>query len=72
MWNSSETKDKIEAIRAGFDGGVSDEHDKKVESRGGAGWIMKTADRIQNEMEWETMVEVARVLQDDATTTEAD
>ena len=50
MWNSSETKEKIEAIRACFDGGVSDEHDKKVKSRSGAGLIAQTAERIQNEI----------------------
>ena len=50
MWNSSDTKEKIEAIRACFDGGVSDEHDKKVKSRSGAGLIAQTAERIQNEI----------------------
>ena len=52
VWNSSETKEKIEAIQTCFDGGVSDKHDKQVKSRSGAGWIIKTAECIQNEMEW--------------------
>ena len=43
-----------------------------MKSRSGAGWIVKTAELFQNEMEWETMVKVARVLQDDATTAEAE
>ena len=50
MWNSPETKEKIEAIRACFDGGVSDEHDKKVKSRSGAGLIVQTAQRIRKKI----------------------
>ena len=41
---------KIEAVRACVDGGVSDEHDKKVKSRSGARLIIQTAERIQNDI----------------------
>ena len=76
-WNSLTMKkgSKVGAVRACFDGGVSKQEDRKVKRKVGSAYGIQASERIEEaaeKMEWRTIVEVAKVLPDDATTTQAE
>ena len=73
-WNAFQTKERIEAIGVYFDGGVSHEEDKKVKNRVCPGWLIQVTETIGKQigLQWKTVVEVARVLVDEATIIEVE
>ena len=58
-------------VRIYFDGGINHEKDENVKHSVGAGWILQMAGKIDHQMhlQWKTVVEVARVLDDERTIT---
>ena len=75
-WNSDAKGEgeKIEAVRSFFDGGVSSEGDSSAKNRVGPAYVIQVADRIEedaNQTKWKTIIEVARILPNDATVTQA-
>ena len=72
--NSYQGEGKIEVIRIYLDGGVGHEEDKRIKHRVGAGWVLQVAecDCESQDHTWKTIVEVARALKDDNTTTDAE
>ena len=71
-WNSFIVNEgsKIAAVRAYFDGGVSRQEDQKVKNKVGSAYVIQTSERIEEvaeKMEWRTITEVAKALDDDAT-----
>ena len=76
-WNFFTVKEgsKIEAVRAYIDGGVSRQVDRKVMHKVGSAYVIQKSERIEGaagKMEWTTKIEVAKVLSDDATITQAE
>ena len=66
---------KPEAVRACIDGGVSKQEDRKVRHKVGSAYVIRASERIEeaaDKMEWKITVEVAKVLPDDATITQAE
>ena len=66
---------KMEAVRACFDGGVGRQEDRKVKHEVGSAYLIQASERIEEaaeKMERRTIVEVAKVLPDDATITPAE
>ena len=64
---------KLEAVRACLDGGVSKQEDRNVRHKVGSAYVIQASERIEeaaDKMEWK-IVEVANVLPDDATITQA-
>ena len=71
-WNSFTVNEgsKIAAVRAYFDGGVRRQQDQKVKNRVGSAYVIQTSERIEEvaeKMEWRTITEVEKALDDDAT-----
>ena len=76
-WNSFTMMEgsKPDAVRACIDGGVSKQEDRKVRRNFGSAYVIQAWERIveaAEKMEWNTIVEVANVLPDDATITQAE
>ena len=76
-WNFFTVKEgsKIEAVRAKIDGRVSRQVDRKDMHKVGSAYVIQTLERIEEaaeKMEWTTKIEVAEVLSDDATITQAE
>ena len=76
-WNSfmMEEGDRLEAVRSCFDGGVNIHYDVKIKHQVGSAYVTQSAERIgesAKKMEWNTIVEVAKVLLDDATITQTE
>ena len=73
-WKAFQTKERIEAIRVYFDGGVSHEEDKKVKNRVCPGWLIQVAEAIGKQigLQWKRVGEVARVVVDEATIIEVE
>ena len=63
---------KIEAIKICFHVGVSHDEDKRIKHRVGAGWLLQLAACESTDLKWETLVDVARGLEDESTTAEAE
>ena len=66
---------KPEAVRACIDGGVSKQEERKVRHKVGSAYVMQASERIEEaaeKTEWRTIVEVANVLPDDVTITQAE
>ena len=66
---------RIEAVRSFFDGGVSAECNAQIQIKVGSAFVIQIAERIEEsteKMKWKTIVEVAKVLPDDATITHAE
>ena len=67
--------EKLGAVRAFFHGRVSKQEDRKVKHLAGSAYVIQASERIEKaaeKMEWRTTVEVAKVLPDDATITQAE
>ena len=65
--------EKMEAVRAYFDGSVSEKFDDRVKHKVGSAYVIQSSERIKEhvrKMVWKTIVEVAKVLPDDATITD--
>ena len=63
----------MEAVRAYFDGSVSEKSDDRVKHKVGSVYVIQSSERIKEhvgKMVWKTIVEVAKVLPDDATITD--
>ena len=70
-----EGRSKIEAVRAYFDGRVSRQEDREVKHKVGSAYVIQTSERTEDateKIEWTTIIEVANVLFDDATITQAE
>ena len=70
-WNSfvMGIGDRIEAVRE-FSGGASSGCDASVKNKVGSTYVIRVAERIEedmHQMEWKTIIEVAKILPDDAT-----
>ena len=64
-----------EAVRSFFDGGVSTQSDDKIKHRVGSASVVQIAEQIEentHKMKWRTIIEVAKILPDDATVTQAE
>ena len=62
-------------MRAYFDGGVSKQDDSKVKHKVGSAYVIQASARIEEgaeKMYWKTTVEIAKILPDDATITQAE
>ena len=71
-WNSLKMneRDRLEAVRAYFDEGVSRQDDGNVKHEVGSVYVIQSSERIEEhaeKMSWKTIVEVAQILPDDAT-----
>ena len=67
--------DKMEAVRAYFDGGVSGKTDDRVKHKVVSAYVIQSSERIEEhvgKMNWKTIVEVSKVFPDDATITQAE
>ena len=76
-WNPFEKieGEKMEAVRAYFDGGVSEKTDDRVKHKVGSVYVAQSSERTEENAEnmtWKTCVEVAKVLPDVATITPAE
>ena len=76
-WNSHvmEEGTRVEAVRSIFDGGVNIQCYDKIKHKVGSAFVMQIDERIEEstqKMKWKTIVEVAKVLPDDATITQAE
>ena len=76
-WNSFKKMDgeKMEPVRAYFYGGVSAKTDDRVNHMVGSACVIQSSERIEEDagkMVRKTIVEVAKVLPDDATRTQAE
>ena len=62
--------DRIEAVRSFFDGGVTSECNALVKKEVGSAYVIQVAERIDEDMhkmKWRTIIEVAKILPEDAT-----
>ena len=76
-WNSNlmEEGTRVKAVRSFFDGGVNVRCDDKIKHKVVSAFMIQIAERIEDspqKMKWKTIVEVAKVLPDDATITLAE
>ena len=74
-WNffTVRESEKREAVRAFFDGGVSNPDDRNVRYKVGYGYLIQASEKIEegeDKMRWRTIVEVAETLLEDATITQ--
>ena len=70
-----ETGTRVEAVRSFLDGGVNVQCNDKIKHKVGSSFVIQVAERIEDstqKMKWKTTVEVANVLPDDATITQAE
>ena len=75
-WNSyiAEAGARIEAVRSFFDGGVSSARTDKIKNRVGSAYVIQIAENEEDthKMKWKTITEVAQLLPDYATVTQAE
>ena len=76
-WNSyaKGRAEKIEPVRSFFDGGVSSGGNSSSKNKKGSACVIQVAERIEeyaSQMKWKTIIEVARVLPNDASVTQAE
>ena len=66
---------RLEAVSFFFDGGVNIQYDDKIKHKVWSAYVIQPAERIEESAEkvkWKTIFEVAKVLPDDATITQAE
>ena len=76
-WNSytHEAGERIEAVRCFFDGGVSSACTDKIKNRVGSAYVIQIAGQIEEDrhkMKWKTITDVAKILPNSATVTQAE
>ena len=62
-------------MRSFFDGGVSSECNSSTKNKVGSAYVIQVAERIEedaHQIKWKTIIEVARILVNDATVTQAE
>ena len=66
---------RIEAVRGFFDGGMSSACNAPIKNKVVSAYVVQVAEEIEEDihkMKWRTIIEVAKILPDDATVTQAE